>query len=407
MAKHISFGTPVNDAERWAFELLGDELPKDYLLLTNIEIPTQSGQAMEVDALVVGEWGVYVIDVKGYIGRLNAGLHAWSLDGREVDNSLSKANYVARVLAGKLKNKIPVGVYAPWCQGMVFVTGHKGEAIELEKQDGALSIYTPRQIIAALTKEWGLTAPHKHQINQRQKEAVLDTLGQVALVEQRNNKIQDFIKLKCLFLQSGLEVWQAEYNPGGWTAPWLLKILIPTHFEQLSEARQHEEQLRGSFNGYRNCPVAAACLTLRPLFRMASSWCCLFACQEVCLFICWKSSGSASINCWRYCAAGPPVCRKFIGVISVSVAGMSTACLSVMMAKSSLSISVMTSVSTRISGAMLSDSCPWRWPLISHVSISGSSESRQGGARILMSLEPTSARLSKPESVTAWIVIQR
>ncbi|GAB1037369.1 NERD domain-containing protein kinase family protein [Shewanella algae] len=247
MAKHISFGTPVNDAERWAFELLGDELPKDYLLLTNIEIPTQSGQAMEVDALVVGEWGVYVIDVKGYIGRLNAGLHAWSLDGREVDNSLSKANYVARVLAGKLKNKIPVGVYAPWCQGMVFVTGHKGEAIELEKQDGALSIYTPRQIIAALTKEWGLTAPHKHQINQRQKEAVLDTLGQVALVEQRNNKIQDFIKLKCLFLQSGLEVWQAEYNPGGWTAPWLLKILIPTHFEQLSEARQHEEQLRGEF----------------------------------------------------------------------------------------------------------------------------------------------------------------
>lgn len=117
MAKHISFGTPVNDAERWAFELLGDELPKDYLLLTNIEIPTQSGQAMEVDALVVGEWGVYVIDVKGYIGRLNAGLHAWSLDGREVNNSLSKANYVARVLAGKLKNKIPVGVYAPGAKG--------------------------------------------------------------------------------------------------------------------------------------------------------------------------------------------------------------------------------------------------------------------------------------------------
>ena len=55
MARMISFGTPVNDAERWAFSLLADELPEDYILLTNVEIPTKSGQAMEVDALVIGE----------------------------------------------------------------------------------------------------------------------------------------------------------------------------------------------------------------------------------------------------------------------------------------------------------------------------------------------------------------
>ncbi|BDM64999.1 serine/threonine protein kinase [Shewanella sp. NFH-SH190041] len=247
MAKHISFGTPVNDAERWAFSLLADELPQDYLLLTNVEIPTKSGQAMEVDALVVGQWGVYVVDVKGYIGRLNAGMHAWSLDGRDVDNSLSKANYVARVLAGKLKHKIPVGVYAPWCQGMVFVTGRKGEEIELEKDDGALSIYTPRQIIAALTGEWALTAPKAHQVTERQREMVLDTIGQVAVVESRNNRIQDFIKLKCLFLQNGLEIWQAEYNPGGWSAPWLLKILLPVQFDDAAEAERHEQQLREEF----------------------------------------------------------------------------------------------------------------------------------------------------------------
>lgn len=247
MAKQISFGTPVNDAERWAFAMLADELPDNYILLTNVEIPTKSGQAMEVDALVIGEWGVYVVDVKGYIGRLDAGLHAWSLDGRQVDNSLAKANYVARVLAGNVKHKIPVGVYAPWCQGMVFVTGRKGEEIELEKQQGSLSIYTPSQIVAALTKEWGLTAPRKHQVTDKQKQMVLETIGQVALVEQRNNKIQDFVKLKCLFIQSGLEVWQAEYSPGGWTAPWLLKVLVPTQFENSDESLQYELRLRDEF----------------------------------------------------------------------------------------------------------------------------------------------------------------
>ena len=247
MAKHISFGEPVNDAERWAFKLLTDELPPDYVLLTNIEIPTPSGQALEVDALVVGEWGVYVVDVKGYIGRLEAGQHAWALDGRDVDNSLAKANYVARVLSGKLKHKVPVGVYAPWCQGMVFVTGRKGNEIALEKSDGSLSIYTPQQIIAALTKEWGLTAPRKFPVSKQQRDLVIDTLGQVALVEQRNNRIQDFEKTKCLFLQHGLEVWQAKYNPGEWSAPWLLKIIVPSAFDDKASQVQHENQLRKEF----------------------------------------------------------------------------------------------------------------------------------------------------------------
>ena len=247
MAKHISFGRPVNDAERWAFGLMTEELPDDYTLLTNIEIPTHTGQALEVDALVLGEWGVYVVDVKGYIGRLDAGQHAWSLDGRDIDNSLAKANYVARVLAGKLKHKIPVGVYAPWVQGLVFVTGRKGRDIMLDKSDGSLSVYTPQQIVSALTAEWASHAPKKFPVNNKQKEHVLETLGQVSVVERRNNRIHDFIKQKCLFLQHGLEIWLAEYNPGEWSAPWLLKILISSGFESSDLQYSHEQKLRDEF----------------------------------------------------------------------------------------------------------------------------------------------------------------
>ena len=247
MAKHISFGDAVNEAERWAFKLLAEELPVDYVLLTNIEIPTHSGQALEVDALIIGDWGIYVVDVKGYIGRLEAGQHAWSLDGREVDNSLAKANYVARVLAGKIKHKIPVGVYSPWVQGMVFLTGRKGQEISLDKMDDQLSIYTPEKIVSALTKEWGLTAPKKFPVTARQKDHVLETLGQVTIVEQRNNRIQDFTKQKCLFIQQGLEIWQAEYNPGGWTALWLLKLLDVSAFDSKDQHYTHEQKLRDEF----------------------------------------------------------------------------------------------------------------------------------------------------------------
>ncbi|MBY6185417.1 NERD domain-containing protein [Marinobacter hydrocarbonoclasticus] len=244
MAKQIRFGEPVNDSERWAFKLLAQELPDEYLLLTNIEIPTQSGQALEVDALVIGHLGIYVVDVKGYIGQLEAGQHAWQLDGRNVDNSLAKANYVARVLAGRFKHKFPIGVYAPWCQGMVFVTGRRGTEISLHKEEGELSIFTPEQIVNALTEDWALTSRYAHQVTKQQKDLVLDAIGQVALVEQRNNKIQDFEKLKCLYIKHGLEIWQADYNPGDWQAPWLLKILVPSECEDQGQAELLEKQMR-------------------------------------------------------------------------------------------------------------------------------------------------------------------
>ncbi|MBY5991521.1 NERD domain-containing protein kinase family protein [Ferrimonas balearica] len=244
MAKQIRFGEAVNESERWAFKLLAQELPDDYLLLTNIEIPTQSGQALEVDALVIGQWGIYVVDVKGYIGQLEAGQHAWRLDGRDVDNSLSKANYVARVLAGRFKHKFPIGVYAPWCQGMVFVTGRRGSEISLRKREGELSIYTPTQIVEALTEDWALTSRYAHQVSEQQRRLVLDAIGQVAMVEQRNNRIQDFEKQKCLYIKHGLEIWQADYNPGEWQAPWLLKILVPSECEDAEQAAQLERQMR-------------------------------------------------------------------------------------------------------------------------------------------------------------------
>lgn len=244
MAKHIAFGEAVNQAESWAFQWLKEQLPEHYLLLTNIEIPTHTGQAMEVDALVVGELAVYVVDVKGYRGSLDVGLHAWTLDGRAVENSLSKANYVARVLSGNLKQKLPKGMHAPWCQGMVFLTGRDGEGIELQKSSGALNIYTAHKMLQALTEEWGLTSKYNHAISEAQRQLVLDTIGQVALVEQRNQRIQDFEKKQCLYEGNGLEVWQADYHLSTWQSAWLLKILVAAHFDDVAEYRQQGNLLK-------------------------------------------------------------------------------------------------------------------------------------------------------------------
>jgi hypothetical protein len=60
MARHVAFGEPVNESERWAFRFLEEGLPDTYWLATNVDLVAQSGQRFEVDAIVVGEWGVYM-----------------------------------------------------------------------------------------------------------------------------------------------------------------------------------------------------------------------------------------------------------------------------------------------------------------------------------------------------------
>ena len=71
MAKHLKIGEPVNAAEAWAFSFLMVNLPPEYLVITNVEVPTPNGLLKEVDAIVFGKYAVYLVDVKGYSGTLN------------------------------------------------------------------------------------------------------------------------------------------------------------------------------------------------------------------------------------------------------------------------------------------------------------------------------------------------
>ena len=59
MAKRIKVGDPVNVAEAWAFEFLEANLPTEYLLITNVEVPTPNGPLKEVDAIIFGKYAIY------------------------------------------------------------------------------------------------------------------------------------------------------------------------------------------------------------------------------------------------------------------------------------------------------------------------------------------------------------
>lgn len=261
MAKRIKVGDPVNAAEAWAFKFLEANLPSEYLLITNVEVPTPNGLLKEVDAIVFGKYAVYLVDVKGYFGTLNVDANSWSLDGKPVDNALSKANGVARVYAGVIKAKLLRAEHAPWCQGMVFITGHEGSEITLCKAQPNLSVFDSGSIIQGLTEKEYCTNNYQFVISQSQHKKALDVLGNIGKVPAKFSEVAGFKKIEKLGAIGEIQIWRAEHAQGELVTRWLLYEVDTTSkqssesIEKLKDQAARLEQLSGVLGAPVSTPL--------------------------------------------------------------------------------------------------------------------------------------------------------
>ena len=264
MAKHIKIGEPVNAAEAWAFDFLQASLPSEYLLITNVEIPTPNGLLKEVDALIFGKFAIYIVDVKGYNGKLVVDANSWLLDGKPVDNALSKANGISRVYAGRIRATLLREEHSPWCQGMIFVTGHEGSGIEINKYQENLSVFDANSILEALTKKEYCTADYSHIISDSQRRKAIDVLGNVGKIPLKQKSISGFNKIKQTSTDGQIKIWDAVHEQGDLKTEWIIKEVDTTSpfassdLERLKDQASRLEQL----SGVLGVPVSA------PLIRL-------------------------------------------------------------------------------------------------------------------------------------------
>ena len=261
MAKRIKVGEPVNAAEAWAFKFLEANLPTEYLLITNVEVPTPNGLLKEVDAIVFGKYAVYLVDVKGYSGTLNVDANSWILDGKPVDNALSKANGVARVYAGGIKATLLRAEHAPWCQGMVFITGHEGSEITLNKAQPNLSGFGAGSIIPGLTEKEYCTTNYQFVISQSQRKKALDVLGNIGKVPAKISEVAGFKKIEKLAADGKIQIWRVEHAQGELVTRWLLHEVDTTSkqsseaIEKLKDQAARLEQLSGVLGAPVSTPL--------------------------------------------------------------------------------------------------------------------------------------------------------
>lgn len=105
--------------EQKTAERLQADLPDDWDVIAGRQIPDPMG-AVDLDFIVVGPHGVYVCEEKSWGRHVVAGEVAWYVNSRPYSNAANQASHGAKVLAGRLKAKVP-----GWKQAHREVPGRK------------------------------------------------------------------------------------------------------------------------------------------------------------------------------------------------------------------------------------------------------------------------------------------
>jgi serine/threonine protein kinase len=100
-------GEFASEGEQRTAEVLS-QLPPVWTVIANKNLSTQNGRSFEIDFIVIGERLVFAIDEKSWRGRIHGSDEIWVReDGSSERSPLNKIDYVAKILAGYLRDKVP------------------------------------------------------------------------------------------------------------------------------------------------------------------------------------------------------------------------------------------------------------------------------------------------------------
>jgi serine/threonine protein kinase len=132
------------------------------VVICNKTLVTRNARSFEIDFLIIAEHYVFVIDEKSWRGRIHGSDQVWVReDGSSERSPLSKADYVAKVLAGELRAKIPglQSITEHFVQGAVLLSA-SNERPRIKDPRANSQVFLIDTVVGQLTK---LDAASNHQ----------------------------------------------------------------------------------------------------------------------------------------------------------------------------------------------------------------------------------------------------
>ena len=103
MSQIHAIGMPENKSERDAIAYFAENLPDDYVVFHNLELANRYGLPYEYDIIVLGEFAVFVVEVKGYQGVIKGNAYEWELESGAIHKSpLPLVNKKSKVVGSQL-----------------------------------------------------------------------------------------------------------------------------------------------------------------------------------------------------------------------------------------------------------------------------------------------------------------
>ena len=107
MAEYMRIGPPANDAEKQGLRMLRQQLPDHYQILGNFNLRLpQRRNSLEYDAVVIGEYGFYAVEIKGWIGEIRGGDRNWYVPWGKMSNPLSHLEKKTKALAHYIRSEV-------------------------------------------------------------------------------------------------------------------------------------------------------------------------------------------------------------------------------------------------------------------------------------------------------------
>ena len=126
MAKYIPIGDPINESERDGIRQLRDQLPEHYIVIGNFELQLpRRKNTMEYDAVIVGEWGIYAVEIRGWGGEIRGDIRRWELEWGRVENPFIRIERKAKALRDLLVRSVDDFPGEVFCEAVVFLTGER------------------------------------------------------------------------------------------------------------------------------------------------------------------------------------------------------------------------------------------------------------------------------------------
>ena len=212
-------GSFITEGERKAAEVL-KQLPDSWLIICNKTLPTAGGRSYEMDFVVVGKRWIFLLDEKSWRGKIRGNEEQWvRADGFSERSPLSKADYVAKVLAGHLSWRVPaLKSGGRFVRGGVLLSAidQPPQILDPRAADGIFLLTDVCQRLCALDSQGG--NPLVGQVHHLLKKALVDLSARPAVPGHINNL---FTVEDAIAVRPGVRLFHATMDSG---EPYLLMI---------------------------------------------------------------------------------------------------------------------------------------------------------------------------------------